>query len=373
MNPIQVVMHTRLILTRGMLACILGIAGPVIGQPLVGGTLQTQFYQGASLQSGACTTSSSGAGFGFVSGLCDAPGGYGGVVSAVATFQAPTAYDPSNPLAYKLASLGAAATSGMHFYSEAGPVRAPTNSLSYLQVAAVASYSDYLQLGANRPTSLSLSFELSGALAVVPPPYNPSGYEARVSYSVGAQSGNLYPGAGGNPASFGSFDNFGYGAVTSQFVSWSGITPPPPPSVILDSRVAGEFSHATNVLSPELRLVTVTLGAQFFSNPDNGGILLRLGLFSQVLTPTVEFAPLAYGQSGTASAVSAFDSTFKMVGLTAYDDLGNDITGEAIVGFASLQPVPEPGAAMMLLVGLGMMGGIAMRRRMKAPRAQQAA
>lgn len=342
-------------LTIGMLAGLLAGPGPALAQS-VGGATVTQFQQGTTVQSGACTASGSAT----LSGLCDVPGGFGGQVTTYASFTAPTAFDPNNPGAYQLASLGTAATSTINVYSLAGPTPRPAALPGGVTTYAYASYRDFLELGDQRPASLTLSFELSGQLGVVPPPAGSSGFDAAISYSVSAQSGTLYPAAGGIPASFGSFAPYGYGVVNSR-TAWSTGT-----SVTIDSNAAGGFSHTTSVISPELRIVTVTLGAPYFSNAANNQILLDISLAAEANSPSVAFDFIGFGETRIASATSLFDSTFKMVGLTAYDELGNDITGSAIVGFASLQPVPEPEVATMLLAGLALTVFLSRRRRKRA-------
>ncbi len=54
-----------------------------------------------------------------------------------------------------------------------------------------------------------------------------------------------------------------------------------------------------------------------------------------------------------------------MVSLAAFDAGGKDITSSAIQGFASTTAVPEPGMALMLLSGVGLLA-IASRRRQRA-------
>jgi hypothetical protein len=110
--------------------------------------------------------------------------------------------------------------------------------------------------------------------------------------------------------------------------------------------------------------VRVVLGADFFSNPANDLVALELGLSSSVHGPAWTFKDMAYGEVLTGKGITAdFGSTFEMVGLQAFDAAGQDITASAVLGFQSMQPVPEPRAWLLLAAGLV---GVALRCRRQA-------
>jgi len=317
--------------------------------------------------SGDCTRNTSGSGIASVTGNCAIPGGLGGQVDTAARFKAPIAFDPSNPSAYRLAEVGTSTTATINVYSSAGPelgstLRFPVPGVS---LSASATYVDYLELGAVRPTSLTLSFELSGTLQIPPAElWRYHGYTSETSYSVAASAGTYYP----FDTSFGAFSPYADGAVFSTTTSALG--GPPTTTETKLSNPVGEFSHTTAPGAPGITQVTVTLGSPFFSNPANGWLLLNIDQSTLVSSPAAAIADIAFGTVQSTTTSADFISTFRMVGLTAYDEFGTDITASAIVGFQSMAPVPEPEVYAMLLAGLGLLGWHARRTR-RAPYSTQ--
>lgn len=288
---------------------------------------------------------------------CTVPNGGTAATGNQASFQAPSVFDPGNPAGYQLASLGARSTLEVEVHSDAGGTgRSHNDPRTALEARADASYIDYLMLGTTRPNRLVLDFHLSGDFRIDPvlgQSVDPVRTDA--TYTVGAQSGHTT-----FAGDFASYDPFAMGSVQvhRQLERVTGL---PTVTRTVYSDPAGALTHLENRNVLGGIDVQVTLGSAFFSNRDNNLVALRLSLSSFAYGAAWTFAPLEYGTVRTGNVISAdFASTFQMVGLQAFDANGLDITADAVLGFASLQPVPEPQTWWLLAAGLV---GVALRRR----------
>jgi hypothetical protein len=272
-----------------------------------------------------------------------------------------SAFDPANPAAYQLGGVKtyAAVTSEWRpFVSTSPDLRYPP----IVTATAFASFTDYLLLSSSvRPTTLTLSFALTGELRL-DPLFSQQGAvaDASIRSVVAAQSGRAVGGR-----FFSSTAPFAYGdvAFSQKVASYTG-----PTSSTFSSNPDNAFFYST-VTSLDTTFVSVTLGGAFFSNPNNDLILLNLGLFSTASAQGWFNGLPAFG----ATVASDFGSTFAMTGLVAYDENLNDITALAIRGFQSIlapdpdpTPVPEPSSAELLALGLVSFAFLARRRRMRS-------
>lgn len=276
---------------------------------------------------------------------CAMPDGGSGTVTNHAYFQAPSAFDPSNPAGYSLARLGASSAAQVEVMSYNGTPHDPQSRPQALTASAVARYTDYLLMGAVAPASMTLSLHLSGTLALGAA--FPSGhvFEATENHAVSVQSGHLAP-----DGTFGSFDPFAAGGAITQQVLRDGMRQPSVTTSTVSA--SGNFTYVELPGSGGTD-ITVTLGQAFFDNPANKVLLLDLHLWTSIYAPAWEFADLPYGTVLTGNEIKAsFGSTFTMTSLQALDADGNDITAAAVLGLQSLQPVPEPGSAALLGLGL---------------------
>lgn len=298
-----------------------------------------------------------GGGFQLLGQDCTVPGGGSATARNQASFQAPSAFDPSNPNGYQLAGLGARSTLEIEVHSYAGTNHLPNDPRFALHAQATASFRDYLMLGALRPSSLVLAFHLSGEFRIAPAlGGSPDPLQTFTVYGVGVGSGHLGP-----DGVFGATDPYAYGLVqVSRDLRIFGGMPVVTPWV--DSHPGGAITHSESPSPLGGTDVRVTLGSDFFSNPANDAVLLDLSLASVAYGPAWTFGQhLAYGTVLTGNEISAdFGSTFVMVGLQAFDESGQDITASAGLGFQSLQAVPEPQAWLLFAAGLI---GVALRRR----------
>jgi len=287
---------------------------------------------------------------------CSVPGAGTASTSNRAVAQAPSVFNPLDPLNYRLAQLGARSSLGIEVHSYYGTGRSFNEPTTAVTAQASARFRDYLMLGSQRPASLQLSFHLSGDLHVDPAlagTDNP--YQLDAIYGVTAASG--YQASDGV---FASSDPYAYGRVeVRRQLKQFGATPTVLPWVNSRPGSAFTFTETPNFFGGTI--VRVVLGADFFSNPVSNLVLLELGLTSSVHGPAWTFKDLAYGTVLTGKDLTAdFGSTFEMVGLQAFDAAGQDITTSAVLGFQSLQPVPEPQAWLLLAAGLV---GVALRCR----------
>lgn len=278
---------------------------------------------------------------------CATPDGGSGTVTNTAYFRRPSAFDPSNPAAYSLARLGASSTAQVEVMSTAGTTHDPQSRPQAVTASAFARYTDYLLLGDATPASMTLRLHLSGTLLMggAFPQGHP--FQANEYHGIGVQSGHF---SGGDGA-FGSFDPFAAGGAATRQELRQGMSQPNVTTTITRS-AANDFGYL-QVPGTGGTDIIVTLGASFFDNPANKVLLLELYLTTSIYAPAWEFANLPYGTVLTGNEISAnFGSTFTMTGLQALDADGNDITAAAVLGLQSLQPVPEPGSAVLLGLGL---------------------
>lgn len=297
---------------------------------------------------GCARTTSSGGGLQQLTQNCGVPNGFTATASNRAFAQAPTAFNPSLPSSYQLARLGTRSRLGVEVLSFNGTGRnihqVPIGVTAY----SSASYSDFLLLGAVRPTTLRLDFRLSGELRIGAALGNLNSYQTDALYTVGVQSLHV-----ASDGALGSFDPSAAGSVNvRRALKVAGATPTT--QIFVDSDPALAFTHSERH-NPLFGFtdISVTLGAPFFSNPVNNLLLLDLSLASSAFGPAFTFANLAFGTLLTDNEISAdFGNTFEMVGLQAFDEAGVDITASAILGLQSVQVVPEPTTALLWLVGL---------------------
>jgi hypothetical protein len=290
---------------------------------------------------------------------CSVPGAGTARISNRALTVAPSVFDPQDPLSYRLARLGARSSLELEVHAYHGTNRSFQLPTFAVTAQASTSFRDYLMLGALRPASLQLDFHLSGDLRIDPAlsgTLNP--FQLDAIYVVAAGSG--YQASDG--AFVASSPNAGGWAQVNRQLKLFGGTPTVLPLVESNPATAFTLTETSNALGGTD--VRVVLGADFFSNPANDLVALELGLSSSVHGPAWTFKDMAYGEVLTGKGITAdFGSTFEMVGLQAFDAAGQDITASAVLGFQSMQPVPEPRAWLLLAAGLV---GVALRCRRQA-------
>jgi hypothetical protein len=217
----------------------------------------------------------------------------------------------------------------------------------FLSSGASASFRDYVHIGDVRPADMVFSFQLSGTFGVGDAPFYPLA-SAGTILGFYAQSGTY---SGGGFSSTSPFST-GQSQVTTHYTETGQTT-----STFNDPSNASDFQL---VLDPA-GLITLTLGPSFFANPTQSDVLLQFDLAA--------IAELTYAFPGQYPlfADADFSHTLLMTGVHAFDSSGQDITADAFGGFASngnsVAPVPEPGSASLLAVGLAVVAGLQGRRR----------
>jgi hypothetical protein len=109
-------------------------------------------------------------------------------------------------------------------------------------------------------------------------------------------------------------------------------------------------------------IVTLTLQGSFLNRLENDKVQIDMRVSAG-----------ATAKSGNQGGVSSsFEHTLAMTGVAAYDANGNDVTASTVLGFGSvLQPVPEPGAFALFVIGLPFVAARRQRRR-RGPAAEGA-
>lgn len=348
-------------LPHGFAAALLA-ATAATAQPVgeLGSVARSQWPGAAATDLPGCAATPAATALGQTLGqLCAVPDGGSATLSNTAYFERPGQFNPQAPAAYTLARLGAASIAQVEVMSRAGGTphdwRDPVPTL---QGQAFARYTDYLLLGSAVPAQLTLSFHLSGELRLGSAFEAGHVWQADTSYSVGVQSGHL-----ASDGAFGSFAPFARGGVNVSRQLRAGLaTPVVAPVVTTTPQGSLAFFELTPAGGGTD--VHVTLGRDFFDNPANRVLMLDLQLLAQVYAPAWTFANLSFGTVLAGNEVAAdYASTFTMTGLQALDADGHDITASAVLGFQSLQPVPEPGGtALWLAGGLALLGFSRARR-----------
>ena len=297
---------------------------------------------------GCALTTASGGGLQQLTQSCGVPNGATATANNRAYAQAPITFNPNAPGSYQLAGRGARSRLGVEVLSFNGTGRDVNQAPIGVTASSFASYRDFLLLGAVRPATLRLDFQLSGELRIGAALGSLNSYQTDAFYTVGVQS--IYVASDGALV---AADPLAVGGVNvRRQLKVAGATPTVNVDVQSDPALAFTHSERPNSLLG-VTDISVTLGAPFFSNPDNRLLLLDLSLASSAFGPAFTFTNLPFGTVLTDNEISAdFGSTFEMVGLQAFDDVGQDITASAVLGLQSVQAIPEPTTALLWLIGL---------------------
>ncbi len=138
---------------------------------------------------GCVPTVINGVGLKVLGQVCSVPGAGTASTSNRAVAQAPSEFDPLDPINYRLARLGARSSLGIEVHSYDGTGRSFNEPATAVSAQASTWFRDYLMLGSQRPASLQLSFHLSGDLHIDPAlagTGNP--YQLDAIYGVTAES-----------------------------------------------------------------------------------------------------------------------------------------------------------------------------------------
>lgn len=217
--------------------------------------------------------------------------------------------------------------------------------------SAHAAFVDYVKLASVPTNHLVLNYQWNGGFTLNDPAEQKhlTAAYGTVYMSFRTTSGNLY-----SDGSFGRCWSCSYGDTGEMTTLNLGNT-----------SSSGIFKD-TNATDYDVQVspgnYKITLGPSFFANPEYHDLAID---FSLGVNATL-YADYYYAL--TPLFVDAdFSHTLRMTSINAYDDQGNDITSQAILGFASSNfptaPVPEPETYGMLLAGLGLIGTIARRRK----------
>lgn len=348
-------------LAAALLAATAATAQPATGE--LGALARSQWPGAAATDLPGCAATQAATALGQTLGqLCAVPDGGSATLSNTAYFERPGQFNPQAPAAYTLARLGAASIAQVEVMSRAGGTPhdwrdpAPT-----LQGQSFARYTDYLLLGSVLPAQLTLSFHLSGALRLGGAFEAGHPWRADTRYAVAVQSGHF-----ASDGVFGSFAPYARGGVDVARQLRSGL-PAPEVTPVVTAMPQGSLAFAELTQAGGGTDVRLTLGRDFFDNAANPVLLLDLQLLAQVHAPAWAFANLSFGTVLTGNEVAAdYASTFEMTGLQALDADGHDITASAVLGFQSLQPVPEPGSAALWGAGGLALLGLSRARRSNA-------
>jgi len=212
-----------------------------------------------------------------------------------------------------------------------------------------AVFLEYIEFGSMRPDSMTMAFERSGTLVghndVGSPPDLVS--QASVDFQVYAQ--DIYY----TPTFAGSFSPLGTGSGSASSTFENGSTTD---MIQIFPGSSSDFQLSTN--GPGL--YELYLGPAFFGNLNNTHLLLQMTLSTHARVSD------SWATSGVSvvDAVADFHNTLAMTSLQAFDADENDITADAIAGFASdALPLPEPGVFASWTAGLSCLGVLAHRRR----------